>query len=354
MTPPAIRLHHLTKSYGPRTVLDRVDLDVPAGSVLGLLGPNGAGKTTAVRILTTLLRPDSGTAEVAGHDVLRDPHEVRRSIGLVGQSAALDEVLDARQNLVMFGRLHHLGVRAARVRADELLEAFGLAGTGDKAVRDFSGGMRRRLDLAASLLLAPPVLFLDEPTTGLDPRGRLDVWAAVRTLVGDGTTVLLTTQHLDEADRLADRVCVLDGGRVVADGTPAALKSATGGDRIDVVLADAADLVRAAELVGRALGTPPADVGTDVAARRVTAPVSDRMGALAAVVAALTGAGLAVDDLGLRRPTLDEAYLRLTGHAAQRDDPVQPSPAAEQDPTPQPGGTVPAGSGTARTAEEAA
>ncbi|MBB2923818.1 ATP-binding cassette domain-containing protein [Cellulomonas cellasea] len=342
MTPSAIRLHQLTKSYGARTVLDHVDLDVPAGTVLGLLGPNGAGKTTAVRILTTLLRPDSGTAEVAGHDVLRSPHEVRRNIGLVGQSAALDEVLGARQNLVMFGRLHHLGVRAARVRADELLDAFRLADTGDKAVRDFSGGMRRRLDLAASLLLAPPVLFLDEPTTGLDPQGRLDVWAAVRTLVGDGTTVLLTTQHLDEADRLAHRVCVLDAGRVVALGTPTELKSATGGDRIDVVLADAADLPHAAALVARALGAPPGDVDTDVAARRVTAPVADRMGALAAVVAALTPAGLAVDDLGLRRPTLDEAYLRLTGHTAQPDAAAQAGP------------TAPGGTGTTRTTEEAA
>lgn len=314
MTPSAIRLHQLTKSYGPRTVLDRIDLDVPAGTVLGLLGPNGAGKTTAVRVLATLLRPDAGTAEVAGHDVTRSPHEVRRSIGLVGQAAAVDEVLGARQNLVLFGRLHHLGVRAARVRADELLDAFGLADTGDKAVRDFSGGMRRRLDLAASLLLAPPVLLLDEPTTGLDPQGRLDVWAAVRSLVGAGTTVLLTTQYLEEADRLADRVCVLDGGRVVADGTPAALKDATGGDRIDVVVADAADLPHAAALVARALRLPGTEVATDDAARSVTAPVTDRMTALAAVVTALTGAGLAVDDLGLRRPTLDEAYLRLTGH----------------------------------------
>jgi ABC-2 type transport system ATP-binding protein len=330
MTPSAIRMHHVTKRFGPRTVLDDVDLDVPTGTVLALLGPNGAGKTTAVRILTTLLRADSGTAEVAGLDVRRAAHDVRRHLGLVGQHTALDEVLGARQNLVLFARLHHLGVRSARRRADELLEAFGLADTGDKAVRHFSGGMRRRLDLAASLILAPPVLFLDEPTTGLDPQGRIDVWESVRALVRDGTSVLLTTQHLDEADRLAHHVCVLDAGRVVAHGTPLELTTATGGDRIDVVLADtatAADLARAADLLAAALGTT--DVRVDPAARSLTAPVIDRLGALRAAVTALTGAGVAVDDLGLRRPTLDEAYLRLTGGAAHRP---ADRPAATEEP----------------------
>lgn len=308
----------LRRSFGDLTVLDGVDLTVPTGSVCGLLGPNGAGKTTIVRILTTLLRADDGEAHVGGADVRRDPAGVRRRIGLVGQHAALDEILGARENLVMFGRLHHLPVRAARTRADELLEHFGLADVGSRPVSTFSGGMRRRLDLAAGMILRPRVLFLDEPTTGLDPQARLDVWASVRELVADGVTVLLTTQYLEEADRLAQTVCVLDGGRVAARGTPAELKATIGGDRIDVVAADRTRLGEVAAAVGRATHTDPAALEVDEATGRVTAPVEHRMTALRSVIRALDDDGLEVEDVGLRGPTLDEAYLRLVGHAAAR------------------------------------
>ncbi len=275
----------------------------------GVLGPNGAGKTTLVRILSTLLRPDGGRVEVAGHDVLTEAREVRHRIGLLGQHAALDEELSGRQNLEMFGRLHHLGARHARVRADELLDRFGLADTGRKAVQHYSGGMRRRLDLAASLITDPEVLFLDEPTTGLDPRGRTEVWTAVRSLVGGGTTVLLTTQYLEEADQLADRVSVVDRGRVVADGTPDELKAATGGDRIDVVLRDAGQLGAAVAL----LPVPAEGVSVDPDRRLLSAQVTDRMAALSGVVRALEAAGIEAEDIALRRPTLDEVFLDLTG-----------------------------------------
>ena len=271
----------LRKRYGRADALDGFDLAVPEGAVCGLLGPNGAGKTTAVRILTTLLRPDGGQARVAGFDVVRQAAQVRYRIGLLGQQAAVDEVLSGRQNLVLFGRLHHLGVADAGRRADELLERFGLAETGGKPVKQYSGGMRRRLDLAASLILAPPVLFLDEPTTGLDPRGRNEVWEAVRALVAGGTTVLLTTQYLDEADQLADQISVIDHGRVIADGSPDELKSKLGGDRIDVVASRADQLAATAATVGRLSGAEP-EVDPDT--RRVSAPVRDR-------VAALTGIG---------------------------------------------------------------
>jgi ABC-2 type transport system ATP-binding protein len=246
----------LRKRYGPANALDGFDLAVPEGSVCGLLGPNGAGKTTAVRILATLLRPDGGQARVAGFDVVRQAAQVRYRIGLLGQHAAVDEVLGGRQNLVLFGRLHHLGAVAAGRRADELLERFGLGEVGGKPVKQYSGGMRRRLDLAASLILAPPVLFLDEPTTGLDPRGRNEVWEAVRALVAGGTTVLLTTQYLDEADQLADRISVIDHGRVIAEGSPDQLKSRLGGDRIDVVVHRADQLAATAAILGRAAGRP--------------------------------------------------------------------------------------------------
>ncbi|MER0241322.1 ATP-binding cassette domain-containing protein [Streptomyces sp. HSW2009] len=248
----AIVVEGLRKDYGAHRALDGLDLRVERGTVRGVLGPNGAGKTTSVRILATLLRQDGGRAEVAGFDVLRQPDEVRYRIGLLGQHAALDEELSGWQNLEMFGRLYHLGARGAARRADELLAQFDLAETGRKAIKQYSGGMRRRLDLAAGLIMRPQVLFLDAPTTGLDPRGRREVWSAVRSLVGDGTTVLLTTQYLEEADQLADLITVIDQGRAIAEGTADELKTAIGGDRIDVVLHRADDLSAAAAVVARA------------------------------------------------------------------------------------------------------
>ncbi|WP_433337224.1 ATP-binding cassette domain-containing protein [Spirillospora sp. CA-294931] len=310
---PAVVAEGLRKRYGDTEALAGIDLTVPSGTVHGLLGPNGAGKTTAVRILTTLTRPDGGTARVAGHDVVRDATRVRTKIGLVGQHAAVDEVLGGRQNLVMFGRLYHLGPRLARRRADELLETFRLTDAASRPAGKYSGGMRRRLDLAAGMILAPPVLFLDEPTTGLDPRSRIEVWEAVRTLVGGGTTVLLTTQYLDEADRLADTISVIDHGRVIAGGTPDELKSALDGDRLDVVVTDPATLAAAAGVLTRIAGRP-ADL--DAAAARVSVPVTDRVGALTTAVRELAEAGIAVADIGLRRPTLDEVFLHLTDKEA--------------------------------------
>jgi ABC-2 type transport system ATP-binding protein len=306
----AVAAEGLRKRYGTTTALDGFDLTVREGTVCGLLGPNGAGKTTAVRILATLLRPDGGRAEVAGFDVARQAAQVRHRIGLVGQHTAVDEVLSGRQNLVMFGRLYHLGAAAARRRADQLLERFGLSEAAGKPAGQYSGGMRRRLDLAVGLILAPRVLFLDEPTTGLDPRGRNEVWEAVRALVAGGTTVLLTTQYLDEADQLAGQVSVIDHGRVIADGSPEQLKSRIGGDRIDVVVRDAGELAAAAAAVGRAAG---AEAEVDRDTRRVSAQVRDRAAALTEVVRALDDAGVAAEDIALRRPTLDEVFLRLTG-----------------------------------------
>ncbi|HET6855804.1 MAG TPA: ATP-binding cassette domain-containing protein [Streptomyces sp.] len=308
-TDTVITVEGVHKRYGEKRALDGLDLVVERGTVHGVLGPNGAGKTTVVRILATLLRHDEGRAEVAGYDVRTQAGEVRRRIGLLGQHAALDEELGGRQNLEMFGRLYHLGARRAGARADELLERFGLADTGRKAVKQYSGGMRRRLDLAASLITEPQVLFLDEPTTGLDPRGRTEVWSAVRSLVGGGTTVLLTTQYLEEADQLADRISVIDRGRSIAEGTPDQLKAKVGGDRIDVVLHDARQLGAAAALLGP-------DVETDEYRRQVSAPVADRMKALTRVVRELSAAGIEAEDIALRRPTLDEVFLQLTGAGA--------------------------------------
>ncbi|MEV6109687.1 ATP-binding cassette domain-containing protein [Streptomyces sp. NPDC051940] len=307
----AVVVEGLRKRFGANRALDGLDLTVARGAVHGVLGPNGAGKSTLVRILATLLRPDGGRAEVAGRDVARHPDEVRYRIGLLGQHVALDEALSGRQNLELFGRLYHLGGTRARSRAAELLERFGLADTGAKPVARYSGGMRRRLDLAASLILRPPVLFLDEPTTGLDPRGRTEVWNSVRSLADGGTTVLLTTQYLEEADQLADRISVVDHGRVVAEGTPDALKAELAGDRIDVVVRSAERLAAAADVVGMAVGA--ASVDTDADARRVSAPVTDRIAALTAVVQALWAAGIEAEDIALRRPTLDEVFLSLTG-----------------------------------------
>ncbi|MEU2613723.1 ATP-binding cassette domain-containing protein [Micromonospora sp. NPDC007271] len=306
---PAIVAEGLRKRYGRHLALDGFDLAVPAGTVCGLLGPNGAGKTTAVRILATLLRFDAGRARVAGYDVAGQSERVRHAIGLTGQYAAVDEILSGRQNLVLFGRLRHLPARVARRRADQLLEQFGLTDAADRSAGGYSGGMRRRLDLAASLMTAPRVLFLDEPTTGLDPRSRNGLWAAVRSLVADGTTVLLTTQYLEEADQLADRIAVLDSGRVIAEGSPAELKARIGADRIELVLRHAAQLPVAADVVERATGGP---VTIDAEIPQLSAPVADRVAALAEVMRALRDAAVAVEDVTLRRPTLDEAFLWLT------------------------------------------
>ncbi|MEV7068458.1 ATP-binding cassette domain-containing protein [Streptomyces collinus] len=307
MADAAITVEGAEKTYGDKKALNGLDLTVARGTVHGVLGPNGAGKTTLVRVLSTLLRPDAGRVEVAGHDVVREAYAVRLRIGLLGQHAALDEELGGRQNLELFGRLHHLGARGARARAGELLERFGLADTGRKAVRQYSGGMRRRLDLAASLITEPEVLFLDEPTTGLDPRGRAEVWSSVRSLVGGGTTVLLTTQYLEEADQLADRISVVDAGRVIAEGTADELKAETGGDRIDVILRHAGQLGAAVALL------PLNGVSVDADRRLLSAPVTDRMEALSGVVRALQEAGIEAEDVALRRPTLDEVFLHLTG-----------------------------------------
>ncbi|UNO43899.1 ATP-binding cassette domain-containing protein [Streptomyces sp. MST-110588] len=309
----AVLVEGLEKRYGDKRALDGLDLVVRAGTVQGLLGPNGAGKTTAVRVLATLLRPDGGRAVVAGHDVVREPGRVRRRIGLTGQYAAVDQILTGRQNLEMFGRLFHLDGRRARARAAELLAGFGLGDAADQQVKTYSGGMRRRLDLAAGMILAPDVLFLDEPTTGLDPGSRNEVWESVRSLVAAGTTVLLTTQYMDEADQLADRIAVIDHGRTIAEDTPAGLKREIGGDSVYVVLRDAADLPHAVRTVGRvtAAGTGPV---TEEAERRVSAPVSDGVAALTEVARTLQDEGVGVADIGLRRPTLDEVFLRLTGH----------------------------------------
>ena len=307
----SISVAGLTKRYGTTAVLDAVDLRVARGTVCAVLGPNGAGKTTAVRVMTTLIRPDAGRVEVAGIDVVRHPRAVRRRIGLIGQQPAVDELLGARQNLVLFARLHHLDRRTAGVRADELLEQVGLTDTGTQPVRLFSGGMRRRLDIAAGLVLAPEVLFLDEPTTGLDPAGRRDVWDAVRALVAGGTSVLLTTQYLEEAEQLADDVCVLDAGRVVARGTPRELTAAIGGDRLELVVPDRARAREAALLAERVAG---AGLGPEpIGGERVIVPVARRRGVVGAVMRALDDAGIEVDDVVLRPTTLDEAYLRITG-----------------------------------------
>ncbi|MET9108313.1 ATP-binding cassette domain-containing protein [Streptomyces zhihengii] len=312
----AVVAEGIEKRYGDKHALDGFDLTVRQGTVHGLLGPNGAGKTTAVRVLATLLRFDAGRAEVAGLDVRRDPRGVRERIGLTGQYAAVDEVLTGRQNLEMFGRLFHLGGRRAKLRATELLEQFDLVEAGGKGVGTYSGGMRRRLDLASSMILAPRVLFLDEPTTGLDPRSRGEVWDAVRRLVAEGTTVLLTTQYLEEADKLASRITVIDRGRAIADDTPDGLKDRVGGDRLEVVARDAVDVPAVVRTVARVTAGEPA---VDEATRRVHAPVSDRVAALTEVARTLQDEGIPVEDIGLRRPSLDDVFLRLTGHATDEE-----------------------------------
>ncbi|MDX8053980.1 ATP-binding cassette domain-containing protein [Lentzea sp. BCCO 10_0798] len=305
----AVLAEGLRKRFDENWALDGFDLAVPAGTVCGLLGPNGAGKTTAVRILATLLRLDGGRAEVAGHDVVREAPAVRRQVALNGQQSTVDDVLTGKENLVMWGRLYHLSKRQAAARADELLEQFGLTDAADKRAKQYSGGMRRRLDLASSFITAPSVLFLDEPTTGLDPRNRGEVWREVKRVVAEGTTVLLTTQYLDEADQLADQIVVMDTGRVAAQGTPDQLKSKLGGDRIEVVVRNADELPVVADVLG-----PDAEVDPD--SFRVSAAVADRVAALTRVTSALAAKGVEAEDIALRRPTLDEVFLAITGHKA--------------------------------------
>ena len=309
-----IRARGLVKRYGEVTALDGLDLTVPEGTVLGLLGPNGAGKTTAVRVLTTLLTADEGSATVAGIDVFADPRGVRERIGLSGQYAAVDEYLTGFENLDMIGRLYRLGRTRARDRARELLERFSLSDAGDRPVKTYSGGMRRRLDLAGSLVAAPSVLFLDEPTTGLDPRSRVEMWDVIRELVASGTTLLLTTQYLEEADRLADEIVVIDRGRVIAQGTADELKAQVGGERVEVVVQTSAELLPAREVLS-ALAT--GEVLVDDHVRRLTAPVSGGGKVLVEALGRLDAAGIEVLDVGLRRPTLDDVFLTLTGHAAE-------------------------------------
>jgi ABC-2 type transport system ATP-binding protein len=317
---PAIWAEGLRKSYGKTLALDGLDLRVEEGTILGLLGPNGAGKTTVVRILTTLLSPDAGRAEVAGFDVVQQADELRSRIGLTGQYAAVDEYLTGRENLEMVGRLYHLPKRVARRRADELLERFDLVDAASRLVKTYSGGMRRRLDLSASLVFSPPVLFLDEPTTGLDPRSRIAMWDIIGELVSGGTTLLLTTQYLDEADRLADRICVVDAGRVIAEGTSGELKARVGGERLEVTLEQGGGLEDAARVLER-YAHSDGGVRVDAERRYLVATVAGGAGLLAAVVRDLDAAGVRVDELGLHRPTLDDVFLTLTGHAAEPDAP---------------------------------
>jgi ABC-2 type transport system ATP-binding protein len=309
---PAISVRGLVKSFGEVRALDGVDLDAAPGTVLGLLGPNGAGKTTAVRVLTTLLRPDAGTVRVAGLDVVADAVELRSRIGLAGQYAAVDENLTGLENLTMVGRLYGERRASAKARGKELLADFDLVEAADRPAKTYSGGMRRRLDLAAALVARPPVLFLDEPTTGLDPRSRLSLWATIEHLVAAGTTVLLTTQYLDEADRLADDIAVVDHGRVIANGTSDELKDRIGGERLEVRLTDEASLDRAlAALAPLTDEAPYSDEGV------VKLTVRGRSGTIVEAVRRLDEAGVGVDDLGLRRPTLDDVFLSLTGRVAQ-------------------------------------
>jgi ABC-2 type transport system ATP-binding protein len=317
MTTTTVEAVGLGKRFKDTAALDGFDLAAESGTVLGLLGPNGAGKTTTVRILTTLLRYDTGRAAVAGFDVARDARQVRRRIGLTGQQTAVDDLLTARQNLVLFGKLFRLNKSRARERAAQLLDQFGLADAADRQAKGFSGGMKRRLDLAASMILAPQVLFLDEPTTGLDPAGRREVWDAVSGLAADGTTVVLTTHYLDEADRLCDRIAVIDHGRNLVDDTPAGIKRRMGADRLEIVAADPADLP-ALERIAAAVAE--GDVAVDESGPSVSAPVKDAVGALTAAATAVQDQGITVADIGLRRPTLDEAFLDLIGDPAQQKE----------------------------------
>jgi ABC-2 type transport system ATP-binding protein len=311
----AITVRGVVKCFGKVRALGGVDLDVRRGTVLGLLGPNGAGKTTLVRVLTTLLKPDEGTASVAGLDVVRDAEELRKRIGLAGQYAAVDENLTGLENLTMVGRLYGFSRAKAKQRGTELLERFDLLDAGGRVTSTYSGGMRRRLDLAAALVAKPPVLFLDEPTTGLDPRSRIDLWETIEGLVAEGSTVLLTTQYLDEADRLADSITVIDHGVVIAEGTTDELKDRVGGERLEIRLEDYDQRDAAVDALAPMAAEPPAAHDGVV-----SAPVRTRSGAIAEAVRRLSDQGIGVDDISLRRPTLDDVFLSLTGHAAQDGD----------------------------------
>ena len=317
MEHPAIVTRSLRKSFGRTTALDDINLEVPAGTIYGLLGPNGAGKTTAVRILATLIRPDAGRVEVAGHDVVRDGSAVRQLVGLTGQYAALDDAVSGRENLELIGRLHGRSAAEARRRAAELLAVVGLSDAAGRPVRTYSGGMRRRADLAASLVGRPSVLFLDEPTTGLDPRSRLDLWALIGTLVDQGTTVLLTTQYLEEVDRLASRIAVLDRGRVIAEGTTADLKRDVGGDVVELRVPSGRAASAASAL--RALNHKAPQINGET----ITVPVDGGRASLLEAIHWLDAAGIAVDEIALRRPTLDEVFLKLTGQTADGDRDTQ-------------------------------
>ncbi len=317
MTEPMIEARALVKRFGSATALAGVDLAAEKGTTLALLGPNGAGKTTLVRILTTLLKPDGGRASVAGYDVTADPGPVRSAIGLAGQYAAVDELLTGRENLELVGLLYHLGRAERRRRAQQALERFSLTGAGDQPARTYSGGMRRRLDVAASLIGRPAVLLLDEPTTGLDPRTRNDLWQFIDELVAGGTTVLLTTQYMEEAERLAHRIVVIDTGKVIAEGTAGELKDRMGGDVLVATVAARADLSRASALLAP-LGEGPPQVDPDQ--QRVSVPARDGTTVLIAAGQRLAGAGIALDDLGIRRPSLDDVFLALTGNAGRPGD----------------------------------
>jgi ABC-2 type transport system ATP-binding protein len=308
----------LVKTYdkGKVKALDNLNLDVEEGTVLGILGPNGAGKTTTVRILSTLLRPDSGRATVAGIDVIQSPEKVREVIGLSGQYAAVDEILTGYDNLLMFGQLYHLGKKNSVQRANELLERFGLTEAAKRPIKTYSGGMRRRLDLAASLIVKPKVLFLDEPTTGLDPRGRQDMWGVIEELVKGGVTLLLTTQYLEEADQLADEIAVIDTGKVIARGTSDALKKEVGGERLEVVV-ETQHIEKTFEIVANVSGVKPA---LDEGLRQISAPVSTGSKALFDVLKALDESGIHALDVGLKRPSLDDVFLSLTGHSAENNE----------------------------------
>ncbi|WP_433660742.1 ATP-binding cassette domain-containing protein [Nocardia sp. CA-128927] len=312
--PDAIVAEGLVKRYGDLVALDGLDLSVPEGTVTALLGPNGAGKTTTVRVLSTLLIPDEGRATVAGIDVLRDPRTLRSRIGASGQYAAVDEYLTGFENLEMVGRLYHMGVQRSKERARELLERFRLSDAADRPVKTYSGGMRRRLDLAGALVAKPPVLFLDEPTTGLDPRARLDLWDVIEELVAGGTTLLLTTQHMDEADRLADAIAVIDHGKVIARGTADELKTMVGGDRIELTVDHADNLETAKQALK---GLADGEIHVEPGLRRIIVPVSDGSQALVAAIGKLAEHDVKIHDVGLRRPSLDDVFLTLTGHEAE-------------------------------------